>query len=80
MHRKNYYKYNKDKGEFWKKIGSIGVAQERNRLPWEVVNDGMVSKEPNVVLEKWYGRFKDLLNPTEFFSHGLHTHSNNLEQ
>ncbi len=24
----------------------------------------MVSKEPNVVLEKWYGSFKDLLNPT----------------
>ncbi len=55
---------NKDKGEFWKKIGSIGVAQERNRIPWEVVNDGMVSKEPNVVLEKWYGSFKDLLNPS----------------
>ncbi len=55
---------NKDKGEFWKKIWSIGVVQKRNRIPWEVVNDGMVSKEPNMVLEKWYGSFKDLLNPT----------------
>ncbi len=40
------------------------MAQDRNRIPWEVVNDGMVSKEPNVVIEKWYGRLKYLLNPT----------------
>ncbi len=55
---------NTDRGDFWKKIGSIGVTQEWNRMSGQVVNDGMVSQETKMVAKKWHSSFKDLLNPT----------------
>ncbi len=53
MHKKNYYKCviqtmeisERRKGVYV----AICVAQERNCIPWKVVNDGFVSKDPKVV-------------------------------
>ena len=54
----------KDKNEFWKKIGTIGVGNERNKsIPMEVVcEDGSTSTDPSVVLEKWKTSFETLFN------------------
>ena len=49
---------------FWKKMGHIGIAQERTRgIPLEVIlPNGSVSKDKQVVLGKWKDHFCDLLN------------------
>ncbi|XP_045209060.2 uncharacterized protein LOC123560975 [Mercenaria mercenaria] len=50
--------------DFWKKIGNIGLGTERRKnVPFEVVVDGMVSKDPEIVLEEWKSNFCTLLNP-----------------
>ena len=54
-----------DQQEFWKKIGKGGIGQERQKLiPLEVIlEDGSISKSPDVVMNKWKTSFSDLLNP-----------------
>ncbi len=54
-----------DPKEFWKKIGQIGIANDRQKIPWEVYinNENVVSSDPKVVLEKWKSDFSELLNP-----------------
>ena len=50
---------------FWKKIGAIGIAQERSKtLPLEVLQtDGSVTNDIEKVKCKWYYSFQRLLNP-----------------
>ena len=50
--------------EFWRKIGQIGVWNERrNTIPMEVkINDGSVCNDKNVVLDKWKNYFSNMLN------------------
>ena len=51
--------------DFWDYIGKLGVAHGRStKIPFEVVNpDGHMSREPEVVMERWRNNFQDLLNP-----------------
>lgn len=52
--------------EFWKQVGRLGVAEERKRtIPKEVVidNEGSISSDSDVVLERWRKDFHTLLNP-----------------
>ena len=53
-----------DQREFWKKIGSIGIANARQSLiPLKVENEnGSVTTDIPVVLEKWKNDFSTLLN------------------
>ena len=53
-----------DPKSFWKKIGHIGVGNERKQpVPEEVIyEDGSVSKDSNDVLKKWQNDFSNLLN------------------
>lgn len=55
-----------DNKEFWKSIGRIGVGGERKKnIPMEVtLENGNVSRDINVVLDKWKSDFATLLNPT----------------
>ena len=52
-------------GEFWKRIGELGVAQNRKKnIPWEVVlEDGTIVTDKQKVLSYWESKFKDLYNP-----------------
>ncbi len=45
--------------EFWKYIGNLDIAQSRKKnIPFEVVlQDGSVSRDPDVVLNKWSGYY-----------------------
>ena len=54
-----------DQQEFWKKIGKVGIGQERQKLiPLEVILEGgSISKSSDVVMNKWKTSFSDLLNP-----------------
>ena len=56
---------NNDQQEFWKKIGKVGIGQERQKLiPMEVLlEDGSVSKSADVVMNKWKTSLYELLNP-----------------
>ena len=58
---------NYDQKELWKKIGTLGIAQERKkRIPMEVIlANGEIERDENVILEKWKNDFKSLLNPAE---------------
>jgi hypothetical protein len=70
--RQYWYKQQEDimalcdlnQGEFWKRIGQVGIAQDRNKgVPMEVIDDdGAIIKDPAVVLNKWKVHFQDLLN------------------
>ena len=53
-----------DPQSFWKKIGHVGIAQERTQgIPLEVLQaDGSISKDKQVVLGKWKDHFCELLN------------------
>ena len=55
----------KDQREFWRKIGKIGVGQNRqNVIPLEVkLEDGSVSDDIPTVLNRWKTDFSNLLNP-----------------
>ena len=55
----------KDQREFWRKIGHIGISQDRqNTTPLEVkLDDGSVSDDLQTVLKKWQADFSNLLNP-----------------
>ena len=50
--------------QFWKRIGKIGIASERNNsIPMQVVlEDGSVSDDVKTVLLKWQNEFSALLN------------------
>ena len=55
----------KNRKDFWKRIGKIGVGKERrNQIPMEVIlTSGDISSDTKVVLETWRKHFQDLLNP-----------------
>ena len=55
----------KNPREFWREIGKIGVGNERfKHISSEVkTRDGIVSKDPNVVLDTWKNAISDWLNP-----------------
>ena len=57
-------KCNSDNASFWKTIGKVGVGHTQKRLiPMEVVlDDGCISHETVVVLDKWRRDFSSLLN------------------
>ncbi|VDI27419.1 Hypothetical predicted protein [Mytilus galloprovincialis] len=50
--------------EFWRKIGKIGVGNERqNNIPMEVkLSDGSLCNNQNVVIDTWKNSFCDMLN------------------
>ena len=54
----------KESFEFWKTMGRVGISQtQTHKIPWEVHNeDGSVSVDHCVVLERWKAAFKQLLN------------------
>lgn len=55
---------NEDPNLFWKSIGKIGVGSSKNnRIPMQVVrDDGSISDDVEVVLNKWKHDFSSLLN------------------
>ena len=57
--------YTGDTKNFWKRIGKIGAGNERIKgTPLEIIQeDGTVSKDPSIVLEKWKCGYQGLLNP-----------------
>ena len=57
----------KDQREFWRKEGSIGVANERQSLiPMQVETDnGDINDNIPTVLDKWESDFSNLLNMPE---------------
>ena len=50
--------------QFWRKIGHVGIGQERAwAIPVEVVqNDGSVCKDRMTILNQWQAHFQSLLN------------------
>jgi hypothetical protein len=54
----------KNQQQFWKKIGKIGVAENRKSIiPMEVIDDdGNVSSQLTEVLNKWKSAYSNLLN------------------
>ena len=56
---------NRDQREFWRKIGSIGVSQNRQSgIPFEVkLEDGSISNDMQTVMNRWKNDFSNLLNP-----------------
>ena len=56
---------NSNQQEFWKKIGKVGIGQERQKLiPMEVLlEDGSLSKSADVLMNKWKTGFYELLDP-----------------
>lgn len=55
---------NNDPRQFWRKIGNIGIGNEReSAIPNEVVlSDGSVTDNMDIVLGKWQDCFYHLLN------------------
>ena len=53
---------NKNQKQFWKKIGKIGVVDERRQMiPMEVLDiQGNISTDLTIVLNKWETDFPDL--------------------
>ncbi|XP_046346975.1 uncharacterized protein LOC124127630 [Haliotis rufescens] len=53
-----------DPGEFWRKIGQVGIGNERRKtIPMEVkLEDGSVSKDMDKVMDTWYKAYSDILN------------------
>ncbi|CAG2217165.1 unnamed protein product [Mytilus edulis] len=58
------YMNNNDSKQFWRKIGNIGIGNERqSAIPNEVVlSDGSVTNNLDSVLHKWKDCFYNLLN------------------
>ncbi|CAG2232822.1 unnamed protein product [Mytilus edulis] len=54
-----------DTNQFWRRIGQIGIGNERQmRIPNEVtLDDGTISNNLETVLSKWKNSFHSLLNP-----------------
>ena len=68
--------------EFWKSIGRVGIARSRtNVIPFEVkTDDGSISTDSSVVLEKWRSSFYNLFNPhTADLNIPQHLHLNNVD-
>lgn len=58
----------KAQGEFWKNMGKIGIAEERekNRMPTEVKDShGNIITDKSKVTEQWKTYFQELLNVDE---------------
>jgi hypothetical protein len=55
-----------DQQLFWKKIGSIGIVNDRHEsIPWEIVSDdGTISYSKEDVLQKWKDDYSALYNPS----------------
>ena len=50
--------------DFWKTIGKIGVGNERRKIiPFEVEENGRITRDRETVLTKWKDSFQSLLNP-----------------
>ena len=64
MRCKKTLESNKNQKQFWKKIGKIGVADDRRQMiPMEVLDiQGNISTDLTTVLNKWKTDFSDLLN------------------
>ena len=53
---------NTNQSEFWKSIGKVGISTNKN-IPMEVVlDDGSISYDTEVVLDKWKTCFSELYN------------------
>ncbi|XP_071123605.1 uncharacterized protein [Mytilus edulis] len=49
--------------EFWRKIGKIGVGNNRQSIPMEVkMEDNSICTDPKIVLDKWKCDFSNMLN------------------
>ncbi|CAG2195601.1 unnamed protein product [Mytilus edulis] len=49
--------------EFWRKIGKIGVGNNRQSIPMEVkLEDNTICTDPKIVLDKWKCDFSNMLN------------------
>lgn len=55
---------NCDQNQFWKRIGKTGIISDRSkRIPMQVtLNDGSISSDVKIVLQKWQKEFSSLLN------------------
>ena len=53
--------------EFWRKIGQLGIANERrNMIPVEVMtNDGSYSNDIDIVFETWKSKYQELYNTSD---------------
>ena len=62
--------------DFWKFFGRIGIQNNiKHPIPWEVViEDGSISVDHDVVLNKWKKAFEQLFNPEDM------QHNNAYEQ
>ena len=56
----------RDSREFWREIGRVGIANtRRQRIPCEVVDDdGNVSSDPEIVLNRWRSDYEALYKGT----------------
>ena len=55
-----------DSNDFWKTIGRVGVEERKKSIPLEIITeDGSVSKDITLVLNKSIGSFSKLLNPVD---------------
>ncbi|CAC5378581.1 unnamed protein product [Mytilus coruscus] len=54
-----------DPNQFWRRIGQIGIGNERQiRIPNEVtLDDGTITNNLETILSKWKSSFHSLLNP-----------------
>ncbi|CAC5365429.1 unnamed protein product [Mytilus coruscus] len=54
-----------DPNQFWRRIGKIGIGNERQmRIPNEVtLDDGTITNNLETILSKWKSSFHSLLNP-----------------
>ncbi|CAC5401445.1 unnamed protein product [Mytilus coruscus] len=54
-----------DPNQFWRRIGQIGIGNERHmRIPNEVtLDDGTITNNLETILSKWKSSFHSLLNP-----------------
>lgn len=64
---------------FWKTIGRLGINQEkRKKIPMEVLtDDGTVSNDVNVVLEKWKSSFSTLFQGRQVSDPNTFTYNDN---
>ena len=66
--------------EFWRKIGKIGVGNERqNNIPMEItLSDGSICDDKNIVMDKWKNDFADILNQNSDDSYCVENLYNNI--
>lgn len=69
-------KHSTDQKDFWRFIGTVGVAEERvPPIPMEVIlEDGSVCSDTNTVMNMWQEAFKDLLNKDNTSLDSTHNH------